>query len=65
MVLNNRFIKLVLLWLIVHCTVSGVNSHSTPAIFRGAIFMVRPAPNGAAREVSSVKNVCKIASIYM
>ena len=51
--------KFMLLWLIVHCTISAVNSHKNPAIFRGAIFMVRPSPGGVEREVSSVDYVCK------
>ena len=54
--------KLMLLWLIANCLVFGVNSHKDPAIFRGAIFMVRQAPNGTEREVSSVKSICKVHS---
>ena len=51
--LQSGYIRFILVWLIVHCMVSGViSSH-----FRGGIFMVAPKPGGTQREVSLVDKV--------
>ena len=47
MMLQQEYTRLMLLWFVVHCMVSGViSSH-----FRGSIFMIRPKPGGTQGEV--------------
>ena len=44
-------IRLMLLWLIVHCMVYGVSSSH----FRGGIFVTGPKSGGTEREVAKLK----------
>ena len=52
MMLQSGCTRLMLLWLIIHCMIYSVTSSH----FRGGIFMVRPKPGGAEREVSPIHN---------